>query len=440
MQSIEYAARTSHLAHTMTDSAGRFNVYPSTDTGSAVHSWPIMSAATATSAATTETFAEYVKQVEGRPGYTRPAAFALGLASYSISDLDHPGSVGNDAKVLDTWFPVVNLQENYGAAAVLADLASYTSGSMSARLTVAQLEQALERFAPFKGDGKRHANIEAIGSLAACLRAYEAAAFSARERVTVPRAVVVTFIGDLAAKPVDVHDSYLRLHLLSTRKVQPHGLSLEGLIPLLNNVVWSSEGPFDPATWPVVQLRLRAEGREPKVTSIDKFPRMSDYVVPVGVRIADADRVRLGAHLAEGTTVMHEGFCNFNAGTLGPCMVEGRISAGVVVGSGTDIGGGASIMGTLSGGGKEVIRIGEKCLIGANAGTGISLGDNCTIESGCYVTAGSKVKLLPDGPVVKATDLSGKPDMRYWRNSVTGQIEALNKRNEIVLNPDLHKH
>jgi 2,3,4,5-tetrahydropyridine-2,6-dicarboxylate N-succinyltransferase len=385
-----------------------------------------------------ETFNRFVQGVEARPDYRRPAAFAVGLATYGITDPTNPGSIAESAKVLDTWFPVVNREENYGSAAVLANVTGYASGSKSYRLTLRQLEEALEHFAPFQGDGKRHANIDAIRGLAACLRGPATGTNS--KGLSIPRAAVVTFIGDLAEKPVDVHDAYLRLHLLSARKVRPHGLSMDGLIPLLNIVVWTNDGPFDPETWPDVRLRLRAQGIEPKVHSVDKFPRMTDYVVPSGVRIADADRVRLGAHLAEGTTVMHEGFCNFNAGTLGPCMVEGRISAGVVVGAGTDIGGGASIMGTLSGGGTEVIRIGEHCLIGANGGTGISLGDNCTIEAGCYVTASSKVKLLPDGPVVKATELSGKPELRYWRNSQTGAIEALPKRNQVVLNPELHKH
>jgi 2,3,4,5-tetrahydropyridine-2,6-dicarboxylate N-succinyltransferase len=196
---------------------------------------------------------------------------------------------------------------------------------------------------------------------------------------------------------------------------------------LLNNVVWTSEGPFDPEQFDAVRLRLRTRGIMPQVHSVDKFPRMTDYVVPTGVRIADADRVRLGAHLAEGTTVMHEGFCNFNAGTLGKSMVEGRISAGVVVGDGSDIGGGASIMGTLSGGGKTVISIGEKCLLGANAGLGISLGNNCTVESGLYVTGGSKVTLLPDNKVVKATVLSGQPNLLFRRNSQNGAIEVQQK-------------
>ena len=203
-----------------------------------------------------------------------------------------------------------------------------------------------------------------------------------------------------------MHDAYLRLHLLSHRLVQPNCLNLEGIFGLLPNVAWTTLGPCECARVPEARLAARKRGLAFEVTGVDKFPRMTDYVTPADVRIADADRVRLGAYLAPGTTVMHEGFCNFNAGTLGPCMVEGRISAGVVVGSGSDVGGGASIMGTLSGGGKERITVGERCLIGANAGIGISLGDDCIVEAGCYVTAGARIR-LEDGRVLKAKELSG---------------------------------
>ena len=205
---------------------------------------------------------------------------------------------------------------------------------------------------------------------------------------------MVTFIGDLADAPVDEADAYLRLHLLSHRKVQPHGQSMDGMFGLLQNVAWTNLGPFSATAIDCYRAQAVMAGERLEVFSVDKFPRMTDYVVPGGVRIADADRVRLGAHLAEGTTIMHEGFVNFNAGTLGHSMVEGRISAGVVIGDGTDVGGGASIMGTLSGGGKEVISMGQRCLLGANAGLGISLGDDCTVEAGLYVTAGAKCCLL----------------------------------------------
>jgi 2,3,4,5-tetrahydropyridine-2-carboxylate N-succinyltransferase len=235
---------------------------------------------------------------------------------------------------------------------------------------------------------------------------------------------VVSVEIDLASAPVDAKDAYLRLHLLSHRLVKPHGQSLDGIFGLLANVVWTSVGPCAVEGFELTRARLKAKYGTVTVYSVDKFPRMVDYVIPSGVRIADADRVRLGAHLAPGTTIMHEGFVNFNAGTMGASMVEGRISAGVVVGDGTDVGGGASIMGTLSGGGKEVISIGEKCLLGANSGLGISLGNNCVIEAGTYITAAAKVT-LPDGQVVKAGTLSGAHDLLFRRNSLSGGLEAV---------------
>ncbi|MRJ76642.1 2,3,4,5-tetrahydropyridine-2,6-dicarboxylate N-succinyltransferase [Aeromicrobium sp. SMF47] len=255
----------------------------------------------------------------------------------------------------------------------------------------------------------------------------------------VRRAVVLVEVPDLQAPPADAYDVWLRLHLLSHRLVKPHGLSLEGQFGLLANVVWTSIGPCPVDGFEAIRARARAAGLHVQVTSVDKFPRMTDYVVPTGVRIGDADRVRLGAHLAEGTTVMHEGFVNFNAGTLGTAMVEGRISAGVTVGDGSDIGGGASIMGTLSGGGKEVITVGENSLIGANAGIGISLGDDCVVAAGTYVTAGSKVR-MPDRAVVKASELSGQDGILFLTNSETGALEARPRgaRTGIELNADLH--
>ena len=235
---------------------------------------------------------------------------------------------------------------------------------------------------------------------------------------------VVSVEIDITKAPVNAADAYLRLHLLSHRLVKPHGLVLDGVFGILSNVVWTSVGPCAVDGFEMTRARLKAAHGHVSVYGVDKFPRMVDYVIPSGVRIADADRVRLGAHLASGTTVMHEGFVNFNAGTLGTSMVEGRISAGVVVGDGTDVGGGASIMGTLSGGGKEVISIGEKCLLGANSGLGISLGDNCVIEAGTYITAAAKVK-LPDGEVVKAGTLSGASNLLFRRNSLDGSLEVV---------------
>ncbi|MCF0093881.1 2,3,4,5-tetrahydropyridine-2,6-dicarboxylate N-succinyltransferase [Micromonospora sp. MH99] len=249
---------------------------------------------------------------------------------------------------------------------------------------------------------------------------------------------VVTVIGSLDDPIKDASDAYLRLHLLSHRLVRPNQLNLDGIFGKLANVAWTSAGPCPPERVDELRVIERAAGRHLAVYGVDKFPRMTDYVVPSGVRIADADRVRLGAHLAAGTTVMHEGFCNFNAGTLGTSMVEGRIVQGVVVGDGSDVGAGASIMGTLSGGGTDKVRIGERSLVGANAGIGISLGDDCVVEAGCYVTAGSKVT-LPDGRVVKARELSGVDGLLFWRNSVTGALEARPRTGRgIELNAALH--
>jgi len=250
---------------------------------------------------------------------------------------------------------------------------------------------------------------------------------------------------DLDAAPTTASDAYLRLHLLSHRLARPRSINLDGIFGVLANVVWTSAGPCAVEGFEETRARLRAAGQHVAVYGVDKFPRMVDYVVPTGVRIADADRVRLGAHLAEGTTIMHEGFVNYNAGTLGVSMVEGRISAGVVVGDGSDIGGGASIMGTLSGGGKEVITIGERSLLGANSGLGIPLGDDCVVEAGLYVTAGSKVVMVgqsnDDGTprVVKARELAGQSGILFRRNSLNGALEAVQRQGVgIELNAALH--
>ncbi|MFI9485451.1 2,3,4,5-tetrahydropyridine-2,6-dicarboxylate N-succinyltransferase [Promicromonospora sp. NPDC052451] len=260
------------------------------------------------------------------------------------------------------------------------------------------------------------------------------------------RLEVVTTSIDLADPPKDAADAYLRLHLLSARLVRPHGLNLDGIFGVLTNVVWTSAGPCAVEGFEETRVRLRARGLV-TVYGVDKFPRMVDYVLPSGIRIADADRVRLGAHLAPGTTVMHEGFVNYNAGTLGASMVEGRISAGVTVGDGSDVGGGASIMGTLSGGGKEVVSLGERCLLGANAGLGIPLGDDCVVEAGLYLTAGTKVTVLGaaadpygDGTApVKARELAGRSNLLFRRNSTTGAVEVLDRTGVgIELNEALH--
>jgi len=247
-----------------------------------------------------------------------------------------------------------------------------------------------------------------------------------------------TDIASLADKPVDVHDVYLRLHLLSHRLVKPNTVNIDGMFALLPSVAWTTLGPCPLDTLDAARIGAQLKGVALEVRGIDKIPRMTDYVVPSGVRIADAARVRLGAHLAAGTMVMHEGFCNFNAGTLGTCMVEGRISAGVVVGNGSDVGGGASIMGTLSGGGKVQVSVGERCLIGANAGIGISLGDDCVVEAGCYITAGSRIR-LEDGSIVRASTLSGRSNLMFWRNSQSGALEAISRKKAWgALNAQLH--
>ena len=309
-------------------------------------------------------------------------------------------TVTHDGTVLDVWYPAPKLGEAVSA-----------SGTT-------RLEEADARFAHLVGPDEERG---------------------------VARIPVETAIADINEPAIDAYDVYLRLHLLSHRLVKPHGANMDGVFGLLANVVWTNYGPCEVSDFQMTRGRLAARGPV-IVYSVDKFPRMVDYVVPSGVRIGDADRIRLGAHLAEGTTVMHEGFVNFNAGTLGASMVEGRISAGVTVGDGTDIGGGASIMGTLSGGGKETITLGERCLLGANAGIGISLGDDCVVEAGLYVTAGAKVVLTTEvaealgkeaGAEIKALELSGANGLQFRRNSTSGAIEVVAAKG-IELNEALH--
>lgn len=301
-------------------------------------------------------------------------AMACGLATVSVN-----------GTVLDTWFPKPAL----------------TEASISTGTTHLNLEEAKSQLDP---------------SILGCL--------GPDESRSVQIIAVRTQIASLAQAPLDAHDVYLRLHLLSQRLIKPHEANLTGVFGLLTNVAWTSLGPCPLDAVEKARIHARAKRLAFELYSIDKFPRMTDYVIPSGIRIANADRVRLGAHLAAGTTVMHEGFCNFNAGTLGTCMVEGRISAGVVVDDQSDIGGGASIMGTLSGGGNQVISVGKRCLLGANSGIGISLGDDCIVEAGCYITAGTRVT-LPDGQVSKAILLSGKSGLLFRRNSQTGAVEVI---------------
>jgi 2,3,4,5-tetrahydropyridine-2-carboxylate N-succinyltransferase len=315
---------------------------------------------------------------------TTRRAWGYGLATLVLTPGAEPGPV--DAPVLETWFPRPVLGDDYDESAPVPAALRAITGR----------------------DEARGVGTETIGLSV-----------------------------DLDAPPSSVPDAYLRLHLLSHRLVAPNTVNLDGIFGVLPNVVWTNHGPCPVEAFEQTRMRLRARGPV-QVFSVDRFPRMTDYVLPSGVRIADADRVRLGAHLAEGTTVMHEGFCNYNAGTLGTSMVEGRIVQGVVVGNGSDIGGGASIMGTLSGGGTERVSIGERCLLGAQSGLGISLGDDCVVEAGLYVTSGTKVT-LPDGSIVKARELSGRDNVLFLRNSVTGAVEARDRTGAgIALNDALH--
>ncbi|MFE2046549.1 2,3,4,5-tetrahydropyridine-2,6-dicarboxylate N-succinyltransferase [Streptomyces sp. NPDC059477] len=310
-------------------------------------------------------------------------------------------TIAADGTVLDTWFPAPELSAEPGPAGT-ERLAADRTRELLGEHAVAALAK----------DGVR--DVETVA--------------------------VRTVISSLDDKPLDTHDAYLRLHLLSHRLVKPNGQNLDGIFGLLPNVAWTSLGPVAVDTLETVRLAARARGLHLSVFGVDKFPRMTDYVAPSGVRIGDADRVRLGAHLAAGTTVMHEGFVNFNAGTLGTSMVEGRIAQGVIVGDGSDIGGGASTMGTLSGGGKERVAIGERSLVGAEAGIGIALGDDCVVEAGLYLTSGTRVT-LPDGQIVKARELSGAGNILFRRNSVTGTVEARPNNAEWGgLNDILHSH
>lgn len=295
--------------------------------------------------------------------------------------------------------------------------------------------------------GNHSYNLDAK-QLAGLAEAVQAAGFKAEaellQRLSHSTKPLVATLLESDAAPTSTPEAYLKLHLLSHRLVKPHGLNLSGIFPLLPNVAWTSEGAIDLTELPARQLDARINGRLLEVFSVDKFPKMTDYVVPNGVRLADSARIRLGAYVGEGTTVMHEGFINFNAGTAGPGMIEGRVSAGVFVGKGSDLGGGCSTMGTLSGGGNIVISVGEGCLIGANAGIGIPLGDRNIVESGLYITAGTKVALLDEQnqlvKVLKARELAGQPDLLFRRNSQSGAVECKSNKTAIELNEALHAH
>ncbi|WP_168013994.1 2,3,4,5-tetrahydropyridine-2,6-dicarboxylate N-succinyltransferase [Halomonas salinarum] len=338
-------------------------------------------------------------------------SFALGI-----------GNQNTQGDWLDVYYPAPLLNPE----ASLVDAARQALGAPAGNVAVSFLPEHCADLA------------EALKAVGHTKQAEFAAALAQSQRP-----LVATFL-ETDQAPQSAPEVYLKLHLLSHRLVKPHGLDLTGMFGLLRNVAWSSEGPIDIEELPARRLKARLEGRALSVDCVDKFPKMADYVVPAGVRIADTARVRLGAHLGEGTTVMHEGFVNFNAGTEGPGMVEGRISAGVMVGKGSDLGGGCSTMGTLSGGGNIVIKVGEGCLIGANAGIGIPLGDRCTVESGLYITAGSKVAVLDDqGQVVEtvaARALAGQDDLLLRRHSQSGRIECLTNKSAVALNEALHAH
>jgi 2,3,4,5-tetrahydropyridine-2-carboxylate N-succinyltransferase len=338
-------------------------------------------------------------------------AFGLGIGTQSASG---------------EWLEVYYNAPLFNAPAALidavADTAGYTGGNQSLEIDASQLK-ALEA-AFLSVDAEDQAEIVEV--------------------LEGTRQPLVLCILETDAEPATTAEVYLKLSLLSHRLVKPHGLNLAGMFGKLPNVAWTSEGAIALDELPKRQLAARAQGRVVDVHSVDKFPKMTNYVVPAGIRVGDAARIRLGAHVGEGTTVMHEGFININAGTLGVSMVEGRISAGVVVGNGSDLGGGCSTMGTLSGGNNVVISVGENCLLGANAGLGLPLGDRCTIEAGLYLTGSAKVAVLDDQnnevAVVKASELAGKPDLLFRRNSLTGRIEVKTNKSAIELNADLHKH
>lgn len=339
--------------------------------------------------------------------------FALGLGI---------GTQNRDDQWLEIYYPNPLLAPDAKLVNAIINELDYQGGNAAIQITRAQVKHIAEAW--------RDAGFERQASYAIAMQETD-------------RPLVLTLLAEDLA-PSSTAEAYLKLHLLSHRLVKPHGVNLSSIFALLPNVAWTSEGAIDLEELPERQLLARLEGRNLSVDSVDKFPKMADYVVPKGVRIADTARIRLGAYVGEGTTVMHEGFINFNAGTQGPNMVEGRISAGVFIGKGSDIGGGASTMGTLSGGGNIIISLGENCLLGANAGTGIPLGDRCTIESGLYITAGSKVQLIDadgqPGQVVKARELASQSDLLFRRSSRTGGIECLTNKSAVALNEMLHSN
>lgn len=387
--------------------------------------------ATITIPTSVEEFYEFRDRFYEQNGGLKPAAFAIGWSRSAVIQAD------GTYKMLDADFQTVNFGSEFGTAAVIATvlgLDALPTGTYSP--TDEQYRQMLDMFEAFKEDGAIHSNIDALRAALGTKRAFQNT--DALGHYYRP---IIAVISNLDDAPASVGDAYLRLYLLSRRDVKPHGVNVKDIFKVLNNVVWSNVGPIDPERYDSVRGLMRHEGRHLHVYAIDKFPQMLDYVMHPDFRIANGDRVRLGAYIGKGTTVMHEGFVNFNGGAEGPNMIEGRISAGVWVAADSDIGGGASTMGTLSGGGDQVISIGKNCLVGAEAGIGISLGDNCVVEAGTYVTAGMLVTVITDSgeQPVKARELSGKHNLLFRRNSVTGRVEVLpNKVQWGGLNDILH--
>jgi 2,3,4,5-tetrahydropyridine-2-carboxylate N-succinyltransferase len=330
------------------------------------------------------------------------------------------GTHNNKQEWLDVFYAAPLLHPSNDIVDAIKRASDYTEGNQA--LTVSQHQMAAIATVLSDAGEMDQANLAATLSIS-------------------EQPLVVTLLATDAA-PSSVPEGYLKLHLLSHRLVQPHGTNLTGLFGVLPNVAWTNKGAIDLTELADRQLDARLKGELLTVDCVDKFPKMTNYVVPSGVRIAHTARVRLGAHIGEGTTIMHEGFVNFNAGTLGTSMIEGRISAGVVVGEGSDLGGGCSTMGTLSGGGNIVISVGKESLLGANSGIGIPLGDRCTVESGLYITAGTKLNLLDDAgelvQVIKARDLSGKSDLLFRRNSISGAVECIANKSSVALNEELH--
>ncbi len=330
------------------------------------------------------------------------------------------GTQNAKAEWLEVFYPQPLLKPSAAVASAVAEALDYQGGNQALPLSNDQLS-ALQTALEAAGDSEQAAIVNSLQNS--------------------KRPLVATLLSEDVA-PSSVPEGYLKLHLISHRLVKPHGTVLDGLFGTLPNVAWTNQGAIDLAELPERQLQARLSGELIDVDCVDKFPKMTNYVVPAGVRIAHTARVRLGAYIGEGTTVMHEGFVNFNAGTAGPGMIEGRISAGVFVGKGSDLGGGCSTMGTLSGGGNIIISVGDECLLGANAGIGIPLGDRCTVEAGLYITAGTKVIVLDDTGAevekIKARELAGKSDLLFRRNSISGAIECKTNKSAIALNEELH--